>query len=426
MKNQKDVKRIVAEMEEIVHGFVKDVDALEGGNAMRQLEEGVEEAGRQMMCALLRAAVRRWQRTHPIEAKRCACGMDENKGPRDKDIQTRWGTIPVTRLYRRCAGCGHSDFAGDGELGIEADGISPGLRETVTLLGTLLVFEDAAKVLHELFGLTLSAKQVQRITEKVGDDVVKLEEEDRPVACATEDPHEGEWHFMVDANTVHTYSGWKNVRNAVFRTPDGGTVRYVADLIDYATFGDKLRRYAASLGIRDTRKVVAVADGLEANWKLIRVNFPGARQILDFYHAAEHIWQAGRVVYGEGTAPCRDWCEEHCRGLKEEGPDGLLDELSRRIPRQKVPENAKALEDLQRYIQANRKRMDYPRYVSDGHPIGSGHVESACKGVTGARLKGPGMRWRVDNVRRMAHLRAIYKSGLWTQLWQQRTTAFAA
>lgn len=426
MRNETAVGEKIKEVCGIVKGVFESSGEVSGPGVMEQIERLVEDGGREIMRLLFEQALGEWIGAHAGEAKRCGCGLDQNKGFRTKDIVTHWGVVRLHRQYRRCVGCDHRDFAGDRDLGVESDGVSPRLRQTVTLLGTLIPFEQVPAVLRETFGLSMTAKQSQRITENVGADVVWMEESRRPVCVEKKPPAGKKWYVMVDANSVNTREGWKCVRNAVLRTTQGEGTRYVADLTSYDEFGANLRRYAAAAGIRRTDEVIALGDGLEANWKLVRMNFPGAREVLDFYHAAERIWETGRIVYGEGNEACREWCRQQSEQLKEKGPAPLIEELRRRIPRQHDPEKRKALAALCRYIYANRNRMDYPLCLRDGLLIGSGPVESACKGVTAARLKGPGMRWAVDNVRRMAHLRAIYKSGLWNHLWQQRSRALAA
>lgn len=426
MSRRDSQEKMMGDIEAIVKEVLKQAKETRGPGGMEDLERLVEGGGREIMRKLFEMTVGEWTKVHGGEAKRCGCGRDNNKGKREREILTHWGIIRLRREYRRCDRCDHSSFAGDRELGVERDMVSPRLRQTVTLLGTVMAYEQVPEVLWHGFGLKMTAEQVKRVTQGVGADAVRMEEQERPIKRESGVRNEGEWYFMIDASSVNTVEGWKDVRNAVFRSRNGEETRYVVDLISYEEFGGHLRRYGGSLGIKETSDVIALADGLEANWKLIRVNFPGAREILDFYHAAEKIWETGRVVYGEGTERCRGWSEEECRRLKELGPGPLLKQMEKRTPRQKEEKKRASLETLARYVRTNESRMNYPQYIREGLLIGSGPVESACKGVTGARLRGTGMRWTVENVRRMGHLRAIYKSGLWSELWKQRRLALAA
>lgn len=77
-----------------------------------------------------------------------------------------------------------------------------------------------------------------------------------------------------------------------------------------------------------------------------------------------------------------------------------------------------ALEREANYFRTNKRRMQYQDFREEGHPIGSGVVESACKNVVGARLKGPGMRWGRSGVQRMLALRSEFLSDRWDEAWQ--------
>ena len=54
--------------------------------------------------------------------------------------------------------------------------------------------------------------------------------------------------------------------------------------------------------------------------------------------------------------------------------------------------------------------MNYRQYREDHVPIGSGTVESACKNVVAARMKGSGMTWTLEAAQHMLQLRASIMS----------------
>ena len=67
-------------------------------------------------------------------------------------------------------------------------------------------------------------------------------------------------------------------------------------------------------------------------------------------------------------------------------------------------------DDVARYIENNRRRMDYPRYRREGLTHSSSRVESACKSIVGDRMKQSGMRWTKDGANAVLALRCYVKS----------------
>jgi hypothetical protein len=134
-----------------------------------------------------------------------------------------------------------------------------------------------------------------------------------------------------------------------------------------------------------------MGDGAEWIWNLASHHFPKATQIVDYWHACEHIWNLRRALYPEESARGDRFAREHCRKLAERGPDSLLRALKRAKP--KTMEAAEAVRIELGYFSGHRARMAYPQFRARGLMIGSGPVEAACKVVVGQRLKRAGMRW---------------------------------
>ena len=116
--------------------------------------------------------------------------------------------------------------------------------------------------------------------------------------------------------------------------------------------------------------------------------FPGAVEIVDLWHARQHVWEVGRAVYGAETALCEAWSEKTCAALSE----GRLDDVLAALGRHEGSDEARRCAG---YVEANRARMRYPAFRAAGLPVGSGVVESACDTVAG-RLKRGGMHWVVE------------------------------
>ncbi len=136
---------------------------------------------------------------------------------------------------------------------------------------------------------------------------------------------------------------------------------------------------------------VALTDGGAGLEDFLRVYFPRAECVLDFYHAAEHLNDLAKALYPD-EAEVHEAAGAWCHVLKHEGGSALLATLEALDPRGRKAAAREAYRRETGYLRNNLHRMDYPRYVANGWLIGSGHVEAACKSVVGQRLKGGGMR----------------------------------
>ncbi len=166
----------------------------------------------------------------------------------------------------------------------------------------------------------------------------------------------------------------------------------------------------AVLAERPDLRIVKLADGANDNWTYLSSILPDGVEILDFYHAAEHLNAALGSVYGNGTVEARKRFEALRFVLREEA-DGAekviraLDYLRKRHPKDK--EVAKELT----YFRNNRHRMRYQQFAAEGLPIGSGVVEAACKTLVTQRMKQSGMRWGEDGGQAILTLRGWTQSG---------------
>ncbi len=187
-----------------------------------------------------------------------------------------------------------------------------------------------------------------------------------------------------------------------------------------AGVGKQLRRQAAAVGWDEAEQQIAISDGGSGLEKFLRVHFPRAQCILDFWHASEYLVELGQALYADSDDLRTQRVKQWCHRLKHEGGlrivwmlQGL--ELSGCTASQQA-----AHADCLRYFQNHQHKMDYPRYVANGWQIGSGPVESTCKTVVGNRLKGSGMRWSEAGSDAVCHLRALYLSqpGSWDDFWK--------
>jgi hypothetical protein len=167
---------------------------------------------------------------------------------------------------------------------------------------------------------------------------------------------------------------------------------------------------------RPDLRVVKLADGAPDNWSYLSEVLPLGEEVLDFYHAVEHLNSALGAAYGEGSAPYRDRAETLRQVLRDApaGVDKVLGALCRlrtRYPRRQAIHAAVA------YFREHRHRMGYAHLRAQNLPIGSGVVEAACKTVVSQRLKRSGMRWRVAGGQAILTFRALCQSDRFERAW---------
>jgi hypothetical protein len=133
-------------------------------------------------------------------------------------------------------------------------------------------------------------------------------------------------------------------------------------------------------------------------------HFGDCREIVDWYHASEHVWALARALYGADTEPTRTWAAARLTELHEQGAPALLRAF--RQVRPTTPEGRQALRQERGYFRTNQTRMAYPSFVAQGLPIGSGAVESTARHLVQLRLKRPGARWSAAGAQAILTLRA--------------------
>lgn len=378
------------------------------------------------------------------------------------------GRVQYARAYYHCDHCHEGWFPTDEEMGIEHKQ-TPGCREVVSLTGDLEPFAEAAeRLLTKLTGLNLSASTVRRVTEAVGEEVAVRRAAGETLGPATP----WEWHrdargqrvayVGLDATAVpqqgphgkkaegrmpwvgsvfnpvpmhdrqtHSSDTKSSADSAEHRPsrPRVWPTRYVCGVMSLEEIGRQLRGECRAVGIANADVVIGLTDGgngLETC--LVETVLSGlAREIvliLDFFHATEHVREFAKVWLPDETAR-REQVATWCHTLKHQGGTALLAELELLPVTSRRAEVVEAHRQLTNYVRNNQHRMNYPEYLARGWEIGSGEIESACKGVVNHRLKGPGMRWCLPGTTSLCQLRALYKSEpiLWQTFWSRTAPA---
>jgi hypothetical protein len=319
-------------------------------------------------------------------------------------------------------------FPLDEQLALLPTHFSPVLTEAIVRLGTLLPFEQASTELEALCGIQVSDDTVRRLTEEAGAAQVALEQAalEEIEHTAPDGPAGPEYQQLsADGAMIRLVGGaWTEVRTLALGTIDVRATDEEHKVSELSYFSRRCSAHAfielATLptqerGTRRAGTVVAVMDGASWLQELVDEQRADAVRMLDFAHAASYLATAAQTAYGAGTKEASAWLGTWLHELKHGTPELVVAAL-RQLPNP-TPEAGTVRGAAVRYLSARSEQLRYAHFRELGYPLGSGIVESACKLVVEARMKGAGMRWAPANVNPILALRGIRCSGRWEEAW---------
>jgi hypothetical protein len=348
-------------------------------------------------------------------------------------VLTSLGEVRLQRTYFHCAHCRQGEYAADELLGV-TDYLTTRLRRLACLAGADKAFEPAAVHVHEFLGVRLSAEKLRLTCHGEAKEMIGWHAQADEVATIFEQAS-GECEFQTDATKVNTLEGWRDLKIACFlKRPCGDaalpeewatrklpapTARVVwAQVGGSDVFARTWRPWAAQLGITDAAQISVLADGADWIWNEQRSQFPTAEGVLDIFHAAEHLSDTGKRLFGEGSEKADAWLAESRQALLGRGWLGWCDQVGRVLAEDRRPETQGVMDELNYYLFKHRDHLEYARRLAEGRSIGSGMIESTCKQL-GKRLKQSGARWNVANVPGMATLCSLRHSSHWEAYWSR-------
>jgi hypothetical protein len=384
----------------------------------------------------------------------CACGHQARyQELRCKPVLTAVGKSEVSRPYYLCAHCHQGQFPADVELDIENTELSPGVRRRQAVVGQGSPFDQGRQQMKLLAGLEVTTKSVERTAEAVGESVALREQEeiqravqlDLPIVVGEPIPilyvqMDGTGvpvvkketvgrHGKTDGQPAHTrevklgcvftQTRWDQ-EGFPIRDPDSTT--YTGAIETAEEFGQRIYLEAWKRGWSRAEKKVVLGDGAEWIWNLAEPYFPGAVQIVDLYHARQHLWELARKLYPNDGLEQKVWIKTHQRRLLDRGKIEKLVVSLRSIPSTN-PEVSEKIRIEADYFERNAERMRYPRFRRQHLFIGSGVIEAGCKTVIGSRLKQSGMFWTVRGANAIIALRCCHLNGRFEDYWEARRAA---
>jgi len=337
--------------------------------------------------------------------------------------------VAVRVVYGQCDRCRAGVRPLVQDLGVDAEGFTPALRELGVLASVVEPYEAASSELLERFaGVRVSTEKLQALVHGVAPAAAALEPPAPPPA-----PDEAPLCVAIDGGMVFVDGRWQEVKLAcVFDATGGATPDARPTLLNKQVvavrgtpeaLAERLWPQVAPL-LAEERLAVVLGDGAPWIWHLAAEVFPHRVEVLDWYHADEHVSAVARTLYGDGTPKAAEWRQTQLDRLWADGVDQVIEGLRFLGAHQRAAAKRDAVEALQRYLTTNRERMRYQTFRAAGYRIGSGAVESAVSHVVQQRMKRVGMRWRAAGADAMLTLRAVYRStGAWDRLWRGNRAA---
>jgi hypothetical protein len=383
----------------------------------------------------------------------CPCGHKAcYREMRSRHVLTAVGEVELQRPWYLCPQCHNGQFPADAALDIEKTELSPGVRRMIALVGSEAPFDQGRRQIELLAGLQLTTKAVERTAESIGGDIARRERTavnqaiqlDLPIIAGEPIPilyvqmdgtgvpvvkKETEGRVgKVDGPPAHTrevkfgcvftQAGWDDEGHAI---RDPGSTTYTGAIETAGEFGHRIYLEAWNRGWSRAEKKVVIGDGAEWIWNNADRHFPGAVQIVDLFHARQHLWDLARLIHPGDVLRQKQWILRHQPKLD----GGKIEKLVRFLRNIDTftPSAEDAIRSEAAYFERNAERMRYPEYRRQHLFVGSGVIEAGCKTVIGSRLKQSGMFWTVNGANAILALRCCHLNNRIENYWESRRTA---
>jgi hypothetical protein len=385
----------------------------------------------------------------------CTCGrVARYEGMRSRPILTVVGWARIARPYYLCPACHAGQFPADVELDIDKTDFSPGVRRMLAAVGGVVPFAQGRDQMKLLASLEVTAKTVERIAESIGEDIEIRQQKD--IQCAKQlllpavaGPSIPYLYIQMDGTQVFVVKS--EIEGRAGRTPgqfartrecklgavftqttvddqgrpmrDEDSTTYVGAIETAEEFGLRIYTEAWNRGWDRATIRVVMGDGSHWIWNIADQHFPGALQIVDLYHAREHLWDLARKLHPADEPAQKRWLMRKLDWLENGKIEKLTTALGKRADTQQNAELAKAIRIEGEYFHNNRERMRYPDFRKKSLFVGSGVIEAGCKTVIGSRLKQSGMFWTVRGANAIIALRCCLLNGDLEDYWATRRIA---
>lgn len=373
---------------------------------------------------------------------------EERRGRQTINAQGIFGQFPLQRDYYYHPGKKQGHHPADDAIGLEVS-YTPALAKLLCLEGAdAATYLKAQRHLEQTGGIQVSARQIQRVVQRVGSAAQQWQE--RPAAPSecergqtpilylsadgtgvpmVPEELEGCKGKQADgkAKTRQVYLGCVFTQHEVDEkgrpVRDEESTTYVSSFKSIEDFGPLLRQEGLRRGMATAAEIVLLIDGANGLENMGKQNFKGCVQIVDFFHALEHAGWVLEALIGKDHPDYKKRLSRWAKRLLKDKVQALIKET--RKEGAGTPREA-AVEKALHYFVTNVSRMQYGTFRKAGYFIGSGVVEAGCKTVIGGRCKQSGMFWSESGAENILALRCINSSDRLDEFWKHRLNAKAA
>jgi hypothetical protein len=378
----------------------------------------------------------------------CACGARmQSEGVRGKKLLTILGPVAFRRTRFQCPACGESRFPDDETLNVAGTSFSPALRRMMARAGSKATFKESADDLKIYAGVTVGAKDVERVAEATGEAMEQWARAERDRQAA-----EGPWrpgarttpilYVEMDGTGVPMVADALEGRRG--KQPDGSaktreskigcvftqtatdekgrpvrdpeTTSFTGAIETADAFGERVYAEALRRGMPHAEKTVVLGDGAEWIRNITEMRFPQALQIIDLYHAREHVSDLAKLLFTPDEKRIARYRLQWWSWLDAGHIEKITDAASGWLPTD--TDTRKKGEQQIAYLNRNKEKMRYADFRKQGLFVGSGVVEAACKTIVAQRLKQSGMEWSVRGANAIISLRCMTLSHNLEDFWE--------
>lgn len=453
------MKKIAQQLGEMIKiAVMEQIETGEAQPTIAQIEQGMRESLRQIGQESLGMVLSGLQKTAEREIE-CKCGG--KLGYQRKRVATVisvFGRVRYERAYYAGCKCKKGKAPLDEQYGLVPGAVTAGLAALLAQAGVAFSYDESPRWLETFLLFDVAENTVRSETEQMGEleakaekgwieqsqkesylqererqpgmipkqlygsmDAAKVRTEPRPKKGEAKEAHE-DWRDMktlcwYEVETVQPAQQTLRQRKKVQREQPAlraKNMRYFCDISEAEEFGKLLWATGCRLNADLSPELIFLGDGALWIWNLVGKYYPHAVQILDWFHAEEHLEGVAAAAFTD-PAERTTWLEPVTQALW----NGQVEDVI--LACQALATTCLKAAQAATYFANNIERMRYDRFRAAGYMIGSGTIESACKQIVTHRLCLPGAQWEVEGAIYTAKARASWLSGTWPSLCRARS-----
>lgn len=457
--NTEMINQMAQQMAEMFKIAVMAQQASAGSTpTIAQIEADMREALRQVGNQALGLFLSSMQAT-PEKEIACSCGGRLHyQRMREAMVISVFGRTLYERGYYAGCECKQGKSPLDEQFGLQPGAVTAGLATLLALAGIEFSYDKSPQWLQAYLLFDISENTVRSETERMGAlqekreevlvqqsqderylqqrqrnpgriasrlygsiDAAKVRIEPRPKKGEKKEAHE-DWRDMkllcwFETEMVPPSQRSQRHQKKIIREQPAlraKNMQYFCDIIKAEVFGKLLWATGCTVNADLCPDLVFLGDGAIWIWNLVSQYYPQAKQIVDWYHAEEHLEIVAAAAFSDLTQRAT-WLEETTQALWEGQVEDVVDAC------QSLAHTCSQASQTATYFNNNMERMRYDCFRAAGYMIGSGTIESGCKQIISQRLKLPGAQWIVSGAVRTAKARAAWLSKQWHILCAHRS-----